>query len=166
MDALTELLEYRKPHGLSPLGKRFSAFHKLNPHVLDFFIQELVTLRENGWKKTSFGSLWHHARWVLSTLGRAPGETFAMPQNFACHYARAIIILHPEFNGFFEMMKSQADADLGTVLEPTSKPGRIRRLLWADGASIEQGWRPSAHHVPKPVSRRDRVKRAKAMKRK
>jgi hypothetical protein len=176
MDALTELLEYRKPHGLSHLGKRFYAFHKLNPDVLDFFIQELVTLRENGWKKTSFGSLWHHARWVLSTLRRAPGETFAMSQNLACHYARAIIILRPEFNGFFGVEKALADADFGVRVELASRnprrPGYVRKLQWANGAAIQHGWRPSSPHViaPNPVPRRPPVVRkssvtVKAMKR-
>ncbi|MFZ3266154.1 MAG: hypothetical protein WA172_19260 [Terriglobales bacterium] len=171
MDALTELLEYRKPHGLSPLGKRFQLFHQFNPDVLDFFIQELVTLRENGWRRTSFGSLWHHARWVLSTLRRAPGETFAMSQNLACHYARAIIILHPEINGFFVVEKAQADGDFGVRVEPASRNpqrGYVRKLQWADGTAIQDGWRPSSAHVitTSPIPRRPPVRRAvKAMRR-
>jgi hypothetical protein len=169
MDALTELLEYRKPHGLSPLGKRFHAFHKHNPDVLDFFLQELLTLRDNGWKKTSFGSLWHHARWVLTTLRRGPGETFAMSQNLACHYARVIIILHPEFNGFFAVEKAQADADFGVGVEPTPRTprrGYVRKLQWADGTAIQNGWRPSTPQtIPvAPIPRRQPVVRSITVK--
>jgi hypothetical protein len=168
MDALDELMGHRKPHGLSALGKRFYVFHKLNRDVLIFFIQELVALRENGWKKTSFGSLWHHARWVLSTLRRAPGETFSMSQNLACHYARVIIILHPEFNGFFVVEKAQADADFGVRVEPTSRSprrGYVRKLQWADGTAIQHGWRPTSPHVitTKPIPRRPPVRRNSAV---
>jgi hypothetical protein len=167
-DAVDELIQSRSSHELSPLGRRFHAFHKLNGDVLDFFIQELVTLRENGWKKTSFGSLWHHARLVLSTLRRAPGETFAMSQNMACHYARAIIILHPEFNGFFTVEKALADTDFGVRVEPASRiprHGYVRKLQWADGTTIEHGWRPSSPHVisTDPIPRRPLVRRTSAV---
>jgi hypothetical protein len=69
--------------------------------------------------------------------------------------------LHPELNGFFAMAKSAADADLGTMLEPGKnlEPGHARRLLWADGTPIERGWRPTIQHEPKPVQRRERVRR-------
>lgn len=40
------------------------------------------------------------------------------------------------------------------------KPGHIRRLVWADGTAIENGWRPTTPHEPKPVRRRERVTRA------
>lgn len=162
MDALSELIEHCKPRGLSPLGKRFYVFHKLNKDVLDFFMQELVTLQANGWTRTSFGSLWHHARWVLTTLRRGPGETFAMSQNMACHYARAIVILRPEFNGFFVMEKAAADSDFGTRIAPAPCPpvrGHVRKLQWADGTAIENGWRPTAPHEPQPVRRRELVTR-------
>lgn len=158
-DAIDELIEYRKPHGISPMLRRVHRFHKANPQVLDFLIQELREVRESGWPKTSLGSLWHHARWVLTQKYRAPGETFVMSNNLFPHYERIIIILHPEFNGFYEMAKSRADEDFGTMLEPVSKPGHVRRLMWADGTAIENGWRPTTPHEPKPVPRRERVRR-------
>jgi hypothetical protein len=158
-DAIDELIEYRRPYWVSPMLRRVRRFHKANPQVLDFLIQELREVRESGWLKISLGSLWHHARWVLTQKYRTPGETFAMSNNLFPCYERIIIILHPEFNGFYEMAKSQADADLGTMLEPVSTPGKVRRLLWADGTPIEHGWRPNTPHEPKPVSRRERVRR-------
>lgn len=162
MDAIDELIAYLKPHGVSPTLRRVHRFHKANRQVLDFLIQELREVRESGWSKTSLGNLWHHARWVLTQKHRAPGETFVMSNNLFPHYARIIIILHPEFNGFYEMAKAKADGDLGTMLEPGAKSrerGYIRRLLWADGTPIESGWRPTTPHEPKPVSRRERVRR-------
>jgi hypothetical protein len=162
MDALTELLDYRKAHGTSPLLRRAYRFHRANPEVLDFLVRELRAVRASGWERTSLGSLWHYMRWTLVKKRRAHGETFVVTQNLSAYYSRFLVILHPEFNGFFEMAKSKADTDLGTMLEPPSKkhtPGYIRRLLWADGTAIENGWRPTAPHEPKPVKRRKPVTR-------
>jgi hypothetical protein len=162
MDAIDELLEYRKPHGISPMLARVHSFHQNNRQVLDFLVQELRDVRDSGWPKTSVGSLWHHARWVLTQKYRAPGETFVMSNNLFPHYERMIVILHPDLNGFFEMQTCKADADLGTRLEPVSKlhpKGYVRRLLWEDGKAIENGWRPVNKHAPQPVARRERIRR-------
>jgi len=161
-DAVDELIAHRRQYGrLSPMLRRVHRFHRLNPQVLDFLVSEMCVDRENGWTRASLGSLWHYARWVLTRKHRAPGESFVMSNNLFPHYGRIIAILHPDLNGFFEMAKSKADADLGTMLEPARKKyrGAIRRLLWADGTPIERGWRPTIPHEPKPVSRRERVKR-------
>ncbi|MDR3742162.1 MAG: hypothetical protein P4L40_24350 [Terracidiphilus sp.] len=162
IDAVDELVAYRKRNGrLSRLLRRVRRFHKANPQVLDFLVSEMRVDRENGWPRTSLGSLWHYARWVLTRKHHVPGESFVMSNNLFPHYGRIIAILHPELNGFFAMAKCKADADLGTVLEPVKnqKPGHIRRLLWADGTAIESGWRPTIQHEPKPVERRERVRR-------
>jgi hypothetical protein len=49
------------------------------------------------------------------------------------------------------------------MLEPILKShrkGYVRRLLWASGAAIDdREWQPTTPHVPKPVSRRERVRR-------
>jgi hypothetical protein len=163
MDAVDELIAYRKQLGrVSRRLRRVYRFHKANPQVLDFLVSEMRVDRDNGWTRTSVGSLWHYARWVLTRKHRLPGESFVMSNNLFPHYERIIAILHPDLNGFYEMGKSKADADLGTKLEPSPKdrkPGYIRRLLWADGTPLELGWRPTTPHEPKPVRRRERVKR-------
>jgi hypothetical protein len=161
MDAVTEFFEHRKSAVLSPMMDRLQTFHFINPEVLDFLVLELRAVQKIGWTRASVGSLWHHARWVLTDNFFAPGESFLMDQNFSSYYARLVAILHPDLNGFFEMKASKrADAGMGTMLEPASKkqqPGYIRRLLWADGRAIELGWRPSVPHEPKPITRRKRV---------
>jgi hypothetical protein len=163
MDALQELIEHvERERGLSPMLRRIQRFHTTNPQVLDFVVQELWDTRASGWSGASVKSIWEYARWVLTRKYRAPGESFVMSNNLHSYYARIIVILHPDLNGFFEMIKSKPDADFGTMLEPASKanrPGYVRRLLWADGTPIEQGWRPSTLHEPKPVPRRERVTR-------
>lgn len=160
MDAVDELVECRAQQSeLSPMLKRVHRFHKTNPHVLDFLVLELRAERESGWTRTSLGNIWHYARWVISRKNCIPGETFAMSNSLFPHYSRIIAILHPEFNGFFAMAKSQADKDFGTALDPRSDDP-VRRLQWADGTAIEYGGRPSTQHEPKPVRRRPRVQRA------
>lgn len=162
-DAVDELIAYLKQQGrLSPMLRRVYRFHKANRQVLDFLVSEMYVDKANGWTRTSLGSLWHYARWVLTRKHRAPGESFVMSNNLFPHYARIIVILHPDLNGFFSMAKSKADADFGVKLEPLSKNakrGYIRRLVWEDGRAIEAGWRPTVPHEPKPVRRRERVKR-------
>jgi hypothetical protein len=165
IDAVDELIAHRKQTGrISPMLRRVHRFHKANPQVLDFLVSEMRVDRANGWTRTSLGSLWHYSRWTLTRKHHVPGESFVMSNNLFPHYGRIIVILHPDLNGFFEMAKSKADQDLGTVLESAPKirsAGYIRRLLWADGSPIdENGWRPSTPHEPKPVGRRERVKRA------
>jgi hypothetical protein len=122
MDAIDELITYRKQTGsISPMLRRIHRFHRTNPQVLDFLVSEMRVDKENGWTRTSLGSLWHYARWVLTRKHRAPGESFVMSNNLFPHYERIIAILHPDLNGFFGMAKSAADTDLGTTLERGTK---------------------------------------------
>lgn len=169
MDAVNELLQHiQSTRGLSPRLKRLREFHNANRDVLDLIVQELRDVREMGWRSASVKSLWEYCRWVL-TKKKAAGEPFAMNDVFQSYYARFVAVLHPDLNGFFEMRESSKperkergpDAELGTKLEP-EKSGEqyARRLLWADGTPIENGWRPATPHEPKPVSRRERVRRA------
>lgn len=165
MSAIDELMQHCKARGLrrSRLMSRFYRFHRRNPALLNFLLQELATLRQNDWPTTSFEMLWHHARWVLTYIDPVPGETFAVCQNFMPHYSRLSIILFPEFNGFYRLKKSQADADFGVRIESSGDNAGLRRLVWADGTPIESGWRPSTPYaVPTaPVPRRPPVRREK-----
>ena len=163
INAVDELMQHCRQIGLrrSRLMTRFYRFHRHNPLLLAFLLQELMILRESEWETTSFEMLWHHARWVL-TFHRVPGETFAVCQNLMPHYSRIAIILFPELNGFYRLKTCKADRDFGTRLELPHKDLRgFRRLVWADGTPIEQGWRPSKPYVipENPVPRRPPVKR-------
>jgi hypothetical protein len=163
--AVDELMQHCKQIGLrrSRLMSRFYRFHRRNPALLDFLLQELVTLRNNQWSTASFEMLWHHARWVLTYVNRVPGESFSVCQNLMPHYSRLAIILFPEFNGFYRLKTSQADRDFGVRIESRGKEREgLRRLVWADGQPIEQAWRPSVPYVipTNPVPRRPPVRRA------
>lgn len=172
MDAVNELLEHvRASKGLSSLLKRLERFHAANGAVLELIVQELYDVRAMGWHAASVKSIWEYARWVL-TKERATGEPYEMNDVFQSYYARIIVILHPDLNGFFEMREPNKperkergpDAELGTKLEPVRVRTKDygRRLLWADGTAIENGWQPTTPHIPKPVARRERVRRKPA----
>jgi hypothetical protein len=154
MDAVDELIAHRKQTGtISRMLRRVHKFHRTNPQVLDFLVSEIRAERASRWTHGSLGSLWHHARWVLTRLDRAPGESFTMSNNIFPMYGRIIVILHPEINGFYSMKECEADKDLGTRINEG-------RLVWSDGVTIENGWRPTTPHEPKPVKRRERITRA------
>lgn len=84
MDAIDELITHRRQTGsISPMLRRVHKFHRTNPQVLDFLVSEMYVDKENGWTRTSLGSLWHYARWVLTRKHRAPGESFVMSNNLS-----------------------------------------------------------------------------------
>jgi hypothetical protein len=146
LDAIDELVARSKNHREL---RAFQQLHKAHPEVLDFLVQEIQLRIDHGFAAFSYRSLWEYARWKLE-MQVGPGETFLMNDHAAPFYARAIAILHPEFNGRAELRKSKADGIFGTEIEPVpdKRPKNYaRRLQWADGTAIENGWRPSVPHV-------------------
>jgi hypothetical protein len=145
-DAIDELVARSKDHREL---RAFHLFHKAHPEVFDFLVREIRLRLDHGFAAFSYHSLWEYARWKLE-MQLGPGETFLMNDHAAPFYARAITILHPEFNGRAEFRKSRADVVFGTEVEPIpdKRPKNYaRRLQWADGTAIESGWRPSKPHV-------------------
>jgi hypothetical protein len=127
--------------------RKFHEFHRTHPEVLDFLVTE-IRLRLENFDAFSFYSLWEYARWKLERKRRE--STFLMNDHCIAFYARAITIIYPAFNGRAEFRKSAVDDIFGTRVEPVEKRRRgsySRRLQWADGTSLEGGWRPSGHHV-------------------
>lgn len=145
MDAIDELVARSQNHREL---RAFHQFHKAHPEVLDFLVQE-IRLRLDRFDAFSYHSLWQYCRWKLE-MEKGPGDTFLMNDHAAPFYARAITVLHPEFNGRAEFRKSKADPIFGLRIEPVpdKRPKNYaRRLQWADGTAIENGWRPTTPHV-------------------
>ena len=127
--------------------RQVADFHRAHPEAIDFIVQEIQLLIDDGVTAFSFHSLWHYMRWTLRL------ET---PSRVAAYYARIVVILHPEFNGMSQFCQSKADEVFGVRVEPTFKrrpKNYALWLQWADGRAIDDGWRPSTRHEPKPVSR-------------
>jgi hypothetical protein len=146
MDAIDELVARSKPH--HELA-RFHDFHRAHPEVLEFLVSEIRLRIERGFQAFSYASLWHYCRWKLEMKTGPSTTTFLMNDHATPYYARAITILHPEFNGRAEFRGSTPDKVFGTELEPIPKKrpkGYARRLRWADGKPLEMGWRPTRPH--------------------
>jgi hypothetical protein len=146
IDAIDELVARSRKHREL---RAFHEFHKRQPEVLDFLVQEIQLRIEHGFGAFSYHSLWQYARWKLE-MQAGSGDTFLMNDHAAPFYARAITILHPEFNGRAEFRQSKTDTIFGTRIEPVpdKRPKNYaRRLQWADGAAIEYGWRPAIPHA-------------------
>jgi hypothetical protein len=152
LDAIDELVARSND---CPELRAFHEFHQAHPEVLDFFVVEIRVRIENGFDTFSYHSLWEYARWKLE-LQAGPGRTFLMNDHAAPLYARAITILHPEFNGRAEFRKSAADDIFGTRIDPSTlhPESYARKLRWANGTALESGWRPSRHHVPTHKAKR------------
>jgi hypothetical protein len=153
LDAIDELVARSTDH---PELRRFHQLHTSHPEILDFLVGEIRLRIEHGFPAFSYHSLWEYARWKLE-MEKGPGGTFLMNDHSAPFYARAITILHPEFNGRSEFRQSSADRAFGTRVEPVpeNRPRNYaRRLEWADGTPIERGWRPTVAHVVTLPSKR------------
>src|SRR5271157_1003609 len=137
-DAIDELVARSEDHRKL---RAFHKFHRAHPEVLDFLVQEIRLRIDHGFTAFSYHSLWQYARWKLE-MEKGPGDTFKMNDHCAPFFARAITILHPEFNGRAEFRKSKVDAIFGTRIEPVpdKRPKNYaRRLQWADGRAIADG---------------------------
>jgi hypothetical protein len=152
-DAIMELAARSKDHREL---RRFREFHQAHPEVLDFLVAEIRLRIERVGGAFSFHSLWDYCRWKIE-LEQRPTDTYKMNDHAAPFYARAIVILHPDLNGKCEFRKCRTDEILGTDIAPmtANRPGDYsRRLCWADGTALEDGWRPSHPHVIQHAPRR------------
>jgi hypothetical protein len=146
MSAIDELVARSKDHREL---RAFHQFHRAHPEVLDFLVEEIQLRIDKGFPAFSYRSLWEYGRWKLQ-MQHGPGETFLMNDHAGVLYGRAIVILHPEFNGRAEFRTAKADSIFGTKIEPMPKKrpkNYARRLQWADGTALENGWRPQNPHV-------------------
>lgn len=161
MDAIAELV--RRSQTCLNL-QAFHAMHQRHPELLDFLVEEIQLRLAAGFAAFSYVCLWEYARWKID-MEKGPGHTFLMNNNIRALYGRAITILHPEFNGLVEFRPSRADAIFGTAIEsaPKKRPKNYSlRLEWADGTSLDDGWRPAVPHVVGHVPRKADIHGKKA----
>lgn len=155
IDAIDELYEWSDSDRRL---KTFHSFHRANPNVLDSFVRAITDGLKNELRAFSFWRLWQDFRWKPAFRNSDSGG-YRMNDHLVSFYARAIIILHPEINGQAELRRSKnlsvADEAFGTRLGPKRLGDYSGRLVWADGTTIENGWRPKRADVARPGVRRD-----------
>lgn len=161
MDAIDQLVERSKNcRGLSD----FHEAHRAHPELLDFLVREIRLRLGAGFTAFSYNSLWNYARWKID-MAKGPEQTFMMNDHDAPFYGRAITILHPEFNGCVEFRDAKADEVFGLRIEPVPEKrpkNYARRLQWADGTALENGWRPTVPHIVGPVATKPDIHRKKS----
>jgi hypothetical protein len=153
MDAIDELVARSVD---CPKLRAFHKAHRLHPETFDFLVAEIQLRLESGFPAFSYHCLAEYARWKIEKE-EGPTTTFFLNDNDVPFYGRALIVLHPEFNGHCEFRKSEADEIFGTRIEPIPEKrpkNYARRLQWADGRAIEDGWRPTIPHVVGAVRRK------------
>ncbi|HKH98308.1 MAG TPA: hypothetical protein VJ999_04305 [Candidatus Sulfotelmatobacter sp.] len=120
--------------------REFHQFHRNHPEVLDFLVEGIEARIRRGFTAYSCGSLWEYARWKLD-IEKGPSDTYKLNDKLEPYYARAIVILHPQYNGMQEFRKAKADEVFRTRIEPAPKkrPKHYAlRLQWADGTPLQE----------------------------
>lgn len=115
MASYRELLRRQRPIGR--LEREFLVFHEANPWVYERLVQLSRKLKRAGFTKYSTRTLISVLRfeWDLKTSGQsvvvAGGEEIRVKLNdhHSPFYARKLMREHPEFAGFFETRRAEAD---------------------------------------------------------
>lgn len=82
------------------IQERFEAFHKANPQVYRALVQLALSMKNSGRKKYGMKGLFEVLRWNYNITTR--GEEFKMSNDFTSRYARLIMDVEPELDGFFD----------------------------------------------------------------
>jgi hypothetical protein len=90
------------------INERFLAFHEANPRVYDDLVRLALETKASGYTKYGFEELWARLRWErwTQTSGR---EDFKLNDHFTSRYARMLMQLNPELDGFFETRRLRGE---------------------------------------------------------
>lgn len=83
------------------LLKKFWAYHQENPHVYAEFLKNARLMRATGRKRYSAVCIVNKIRWDHDL--KTTGKEFRINNDFMALYARLVMDMHPEFEGFFEI---------------------------------------------------------------
>ncbi len=93
----------------SHLQRRFSKFHKDNPHVYEMFKRFTMQAIESG--RTRFGArmVWERMRWYTMIEAREARFQFKLNDHYPPYYARLFMDEHPRYQGFFELRRVRGE---------------------------------------------------------
>ena len=92
-----------------PIDARFRAFHHDNPHVLERLVSLTYEWKAAGNTKCSMELLFAMLRWEHGVT--TSGDQFKLNDWFTSRYARLIMALHPDLDGFFHTRVTRADRE-------------------------------------------------------
>lgn len=93
------------PGAKDNLQKQFELFHKQNPHVLDTIIRIAAHLKdEKNFRRCGMRLIFNHLRWLYAI--KTEGDEYKINNNHSPYYARTIMALRKDMEGFFSVRKT------------------------------------------------------------
>ena len=87
------------------IDARFARFHKANEHIFDMFRDYAFAAKDAGMNRYSADAILHRIRWNINVeTKRAEGQP-KINDHYSSRYARMLIDIYPEFDGFFILKK-------------------------------------------------------------
>jgi len=90
------------------IQERFEEFHKNHPDVFERFKDLAFRLKHAGREHFGAKALMENVRFYFATSSQGV-EEFKINNSFISRYARLLVQLYPEFEGFFEMRELRAN---------------------------------------------------------
>lgn len=90
-----------------PIDVRFRAFHHANPHVLTRIVELAREWQAAGHDKCSMELLFAKLRWEHGIQTR--GDAFQLNDHYTSRYARLVMELHADLDGFFHIRQTRAE---------------------------------------------------------
>lgn len=83
------------------IQERFEAFHRTNPQVYAALRGLALQMLGNGVRQYGIKGLFEILRWQYAL--QTKGEPFKLCNDYTSRYARLLVKLNPELDGFFEL---------------------------------------------------------------
>lgn len=93
---VTDFLEYQE----TVIGSKARSFDVENPHVYELLKQFSAEVRRRGYDAYSINSVFERIRWHTDI--ETTNKTFKLSNNHRAYYARKLMALEREFEGFFD----------------------------------------------------------------
>ena len=86
------------------IQERFENFHSKQPEVLESLIGLAIDWKDAGHDACAIGMLWEVLRWQRGIEGLPdPEEEFKLNDHYRSRYARMIMDVTPDLEGFFQV---------------------------------------------------------------
>lgn len=88
------------PAGQGSIEDRAEAFHRTNPHVFQALRDLSLGIKRRGRTKWSINGAFEVLRWSVAM--QTSGDDFKLNNNYRAYYARLLMTMCPELDGFFD----------------------------------------------------------------
>lgn len=80
--------------------KNFNEYDNENPQVWEQFVRFAREAKAKGFKHYSAKGIFEQIRWHTTTTA---SDGFKVNNNYTAYYARKMMVVYPEFQGFFRV---------------------------------------------------------------